>query len=288
MLFTDIVRITSCFNNLFTFLCQHGVLAAQQVCVCGTPMVLKERSGIQDGHSWRCSNKDCRKWRSIRYGSFFEGSHISVIKWVQAIFLWSIDEPNKKIETLTGISLHTIVHMLTAIRSVCSNSLQANPVLLGGAGIIVEIDESMFGHKQKYHRGRVCKAPWVFGMVERETGRAVLVRVPNRVRATLLNVIQRHIRPGTSIYSDEFTPYRTLHQLGYIHLAVNHSKNFVDPNTGVHTNTIEGIWSVVKRKFKRMSGTPYQHLPGYLDEFMWRRRHDDHFVAILEDMAAGF
>ena len=126
MLFTDIVRITSCFNSLFTFLCQHDVLAAQQVCVCGTPMVLKERSGIQDGHSWRCSNKDCRKWRSIRYGSFFEGSHISVIKWVQVIFLWSIDEPNKKIETLTGISLHTIVQMLTAIRSVCSNSLLLN------------------------------------------------------------------------------------------------------------------------------------------------------------------
>ena len=112
--------------------------------------------------------------------------------------------------------------------------------------------------------------------------------IVNKLHRKKLNVIQRHIRPGTSIYSDEFTPYRTLHQLGYIHLAVNHSKNFVDPNTGVHTNTIEGIWSMVKRKFKRMSGTPYQHLPGYLDEFMWRRRHDDHFVAILEDMAAGF
>ena len=74
----------------------------------------------------------------------------------------------------------------------------------------------------------------------------------------------------TSIYSDDFTSYRTLHQLGYIHLAVNHSKPFVDPNTGVHINNIEGLWSVVKWKFKRMNGTPYQNLPGYLDEFMWR------------------
>ena len=47
----------------------------------------------------------------------------------------------------------------------------------------------------------------------------------------------------------------------------------------LHHKKVVGRWSV---------HTPYQHLPGYLDEFMWRRRHDDHFVAILEDMAAGF
>jgi len=54
---------------------------------------------------------------------------------------------------------------------------------------------------------------------------------------------------------------------------VNHSKNFVDPVTGAHTNTIEGLWNQVKKKLKRMSGTFKDKLPGYLDEFNWQRQY---------------
>ena len=48
---------------------------------------------------------------------------------------------------------------------------------------------------------------------------------------------------------------------------VNHSENFVDPVTAAHTNTIEGFWSKVKKKLKRMSGTFRDKPAGYLDEF---------------------
>ena len=77
---------------------------------------------------------------------------------------------------------------------------------------------------------------------------------------------------------------------GYIHLTVNHSKNFVDPFTGVHTNTVEGLWSAVKRKLKRMNGTRYDRIPEYLDEFMWKRQFNqgDRFLAIIQDIAAGY
>ena len=52
---------------------------------------------------------------------------------------------------------------------------------------------------------------------------------------------------------------------------VNHSENFVDPYTGAHTNTIEGLWNAVKKKLKRMCGTFKHQLPSYLDEFNWQR-----------------
>ena len=120
-------------------------------------------------------------------------------------------------------------------------------------------------------------------MVERGCGRALTFRVPNRTRETLVTgLIQQFVEPGTTIISDKFSPYFNLNHVGYVHLMVNHSENFVDPYTGAHTNTIEGLWSQVKRKLKAMNGTLRSQLPGYLDEFNWRKLYGgDHFENIL-------
>jgi len=55
--------------------------------------------------------------------------------------------------------------------------------------------------------------------------------------------------------------------------TVNHSVNFVDPGTGLHTNSVENLWRCAKDKFKRMHGTSDAHIASYLDEFLWRHRH---------------
>ena len=53
------------------------------------------------------------------------------------------------------------------------------------------------------------------------------------------------------------------------HMVVNHSIHFVNPVTGVHTNSVESYWNRVKRKLKHMKGCHRHQLPLYLDEFMW-------------------
>ena len=94
----------------------------------------------------------------------------------------------------------------------------------------------------------------------------------NRTRETLVTrLVQEFIQPGTVILSDKFSPYFNLNDIGYTHLMVNHSENFVDPYTGAHTNTIEGVWNAVKKKLKRMCGTFKHQLPTYLDEINWQR-----------------
>ncbi|CAF1296695.1 unnamed protein product, partial [Rotaria sp. Silwood1] len=142
-------------------------------------------------------------------------------------------------------------------------------------GHIVQIDESCFG-KRKYQRGRLLNSQWVFGGIDIVTKQCFAVPVDNREAATLLPIIQEYVLPDTTIHSDEWKAY---HNLGrnpdYVHLTVNHSLNFVDRTTGVHTQKIENTWMLVKRKHKKQVGFSRTLLESYLKEFMWRQEFGD-------------
>ncbi|KAL4121095.1 hypothetical protein QTP88_013669 [Uroleucon formosanum] len=80
----------------------------------------------------------------------------------------------------------------------------------------------------------------------------------NRNATILLAIIKEWIKPGTTIISDCWKAYNTLNNEGYTHMTVNHSLHFKDPETGVHSNTIESSWrhskhpcriTVVKKTF---------------------------------------
>ena len=117
----------------------------------------------------------------------------------------------------------------------------------------------------------------MFGMVDTSQTPAlgVMVMVQRRDAATLLPIIQQHVRPGTVVWSDEWAAYRRVQQLAPVaqHSTVNHSIHFIDPTTQVHTQNIESYWNRVKTKFKRMKGVQHTMLDSYMDEFMWRERH---------------
>ena len=99
----------------------------------------------------------------------------------------------------------------------------------------------------------------------------------------MLKVIRRNVVPGTIIWTDEWRGYNNLQRNGYGHETVNHSQEYVDPNTGVHTNNIEARWNACKAKFRARWGTRRHLIPGYLDEYMWRCRRapSDYFSHIL-------
>jgi len=136
---------------------------------------------------------------------------------------------------------------------------------LGGPNKIVEVDESKFG-RRKYHRGHLVKDHWVFGGIERESGRTFLVPVPDRTTDTLVAIIRDWIEPGTTVISDCWFVYRNLESQGFTHRTVYHSIHFVDPDTGAHTNTIESTWRAVKVFLSQYNrGEDYEyHLAQYM------------------------
>ena len=126
------------------------------------------------------------------------------------------------------------------------------PSLKGVVGVTVEIDESKWGYKRKYNRGRLVKESiWIFGIIERSTGKVDLITCSARSARELIPKINRVVLPGTSIMSDEWAAYRSLSQQEYHHTTINHTENFVDPVTGCHTQTIESFWANSKVHFKK-------------------------------------
>ena len=145
-----------------------------------------------------------------------------------------------------------------------------------------------------YEEMRNCKVVHChnFGIVDTSTTPATgyLRMVNRRDAATLLPIIQNVIQPGSIIHSDQWRAYHGIQQqLGLQHRTVNHSLNFVDPGTGVHTQHIESYWNKCKGRFKTMHGTTIGKLPSYLDEFMWwdrfGRTHQDCFDNIQRHIA---
>ena len=113
---------------------------------------------------------------------------------------------------------------------------------IGGPGKLVEIDESKFG-KRKYRIFRSRINVWILGIC-RESGELFIVECPRnkRDKNTLIPIIRQHVAEGTHIITDCWKAYFCLPNFGYTHSAVNHSKNYVKPNTDgiVHTHGIDG------------------------------------------------
>ena len=99
-----------------------------------------------------------------------------------------------------------------------------------------------------------------------------LCRVEDRSSATLLPLRVANIEPGSIRMSDEWRSYRQIVNLPqqYSHLTVNHSYNFVDPQTGAHTQGVESMWRSCKCWNMIECGTRRECLDSYLSEFMWR------------------
>lgn len=180
--------------------------------------------------------------------------------------------------------------MMYTLRKICSSSIHKHYESLVFGGDVecisnVEIDEACFGKKRKNNKGDVHKKQWVFGITERNTNKVLFKLVDNRTKKTLLPIILKHISKNAILHHDDWPSYRKLSNLGFSDLVVNHTKGFKGPG-GACTNTIEGLWGVMKQRIIRMHGLMMSKLDLYLDEYVFRYYHKDNMLnALLESMS---
>ncbi|SRR5579884_2849076 len=212
-------------------------------------------------------------------GTIFEKSSTPLRLWFHAMFQMGSTKCGisaKQIQRETGVTYKTAWRMFKQIRTLMSEDLQLE-------GEAVEIDETYYGGVRKGQRGRPLRGDTkkmpIVGVVERK-GRVVAKTVDTVGSATLLGVVREHVLPESTIYSDEHRGYDGIKGLrrsddstrnaGYQHYRIHHSsKVYVMGN--VHTNCVEGFWSLIKRG---IGGTHHavsqRYLQTYLDEYAFR------------------
>lgn len=222
-------------------------------------------------HGHRC--KDCREDFTVRHGTIFEKSRLSLVKWLYAIYL--VQTSRKSVSSLQlskelDITQKTAWFLLHRIREACK---QGDWKLAN----VTEVDETYFGGKErnkhnnkkrKQGRGPVGKQA-VIGARERG-GNVKAKAISNTDGKTLKGFIHENVEPGSTVFSDDHRGYLGLGRDNYHHQSVKHSaKEYV--NGMCHTNGIESVWALIKRGY---TGTFHhfsmKHCQRYVDEFTFR------------------
>ncbi len=254
----------ACLDWLQKYLYPEGIYCK----VCGE---VTKHHRVKSRPSYSCDR--CGHHEHPMAGTIYQDTRTPLRLWFHAVFLMAQTRCGisaKQLQREIGVTYKTAWRMFKQIRLLLSedgDEPMAGPV---------EADETYIGGKRRGDkRGRAGpgshKVP-VFGMVERGA-RVMAVTVPNVRKVTLMPHVESRVLPSSTIYTDELKSYDGLRRQGYRHHRVNHSER-IYVSGDVHTNTIEGFWSLLKRS---IGGTNHavssKYLQSYLDEYTYRYNH---------------
>jgi len=215
-------------------------------------------------------------------GTILEHSSTPLRTWFHAFFLMANTRCGisaKQLQRETGVTYKTAWRMFKQVRTMLAD----NDTLEGSS---VEVDDAYFGGKRRGKRGRGAEAKTVVIAAVQRQGRVRAKVVKNLRKSTVTAFVIETIKPNSTLYTDEFLSYKGIGKLGYDHQQIEHNaKIYVKGD--VHTNNIEGFWSLVKRGIDGVyHKVNREYLQSYLNEYAFRynRRKDEKpmFWAFLE------
>jgi len=204
-------------------------------------------------------------------GTIFEKSTTPLRIWFQAMYLMGSTRCGisaKQIQRETGVTYKTAWRMFKQIRLLLSEDVHLE-------GSSIEMDEMFVGGKRRQRTmydpsNKTC----VVGMVERK-GRVRAVIADDNSRKSLHDIAKEYILPKSTVFTDDLASYHGLEKHDYEHKRINHSQGIYVLGD-VHTNTIEGFWSLVKRGIGGVyHSVSKKYLQTYLDEYSFRYNHRD-------------
>lgn len=218
---------------------------------------------------WRC--RSCKGQFTVTKGTVFEDSHVPLTKWLLALYLLAASKKGMsahQIHRMLKVKYQTAWFMMHRLRY----AMSVDPMASKLRGVI-EMDETYLGGKRKGKNGRApsdTRKAMVVALVERG-GRARAFPMARVTSADVRKAIKQHVDPLQSELMTDEAGFYGGDKLGRIpHFTVTHGDGEYVRGR-VHTNTIDGFWSLFKRG---IVGTFHhigtEHLEKYADEFAFR------------------
>jgi transposase-like protein len=220
---------------------------------------------------WNC--KDCKQQFTVKVGTIFEDSPLSLTKWLPAV--WMICNAKNGISSCElarslGVTQKSAWFMLHRIREAMRDGefkmcgeVEADETFIGAKA------RNMHAHKwEKFKSTNRAHQIAVAGLLERtserKASRVKLKVVKNVKRAVVQPNVRENVAAGSEVFTDALLSYDGLSD-AYVHNVIDHAVAYVDGK--IHTNGLENFWSLLKRTLKGtyVCPAPY-HLARYLDE----------------------
>lgn len=242
-------------------------------------MILEGYNQWKDRYCLRCRNYHCRARQSVKDGSFFADSHLSLHQQIQLLILFVGEVSQAESARVVQASYNSVSDFFNRCRQRYDEEILDEPIVFEDNGIY-EIDEAQIRHV-RVDGDLFLPIVWVAGILERETGMVNLYRVIHRNFQELLPPINNNIPMGSLIFSDELPTYNPLYGEGslYLHHTVNHSageyarEDFIEGwgAVNVHINTMEGMWTNLRTKLKFATRRNLAYIDLILHESMYRK-----------------
>jgi transposase-like protein len=216
--------------------------------------------------------RECEKPFSVTVGTVFEASHVPLHKWVYAVHLLTASKKgisSHQLMRMLGVSYKTAWFMSHRIRE---GMRPATLTPMGGGGKAVEVDETYIGRqeghgvdKTGYHNKNM-----VLTLVERG-GSARSFHTGGHSIADIVPIVRQNVRRESDLMTDKAHHYKAVGKEFASHGSVAHERGEYWKPGEIHTNTVEGYYSIFKRGMKGIyQHCSEKHLHRYLSEFDFR------------------
>ncbi|XP_029639343.1 uncharacterized protein LOC115214311 [Octopus sinensis] len=292
--FFDLIPQTNTNEVAITWLAKHRLISNCVKCsTCSNLCTLVDHPEDIDGKRWKCDLDSFTQ--SVRIGSIFEDSDVSLTTFIWLMYMWSREHLNSEIAHETKVNVNTIDDLCQYIRELLEGFLEDHPTELGddppeiggfdsqtGKPKVVEIDVTTIS-KPKPNGKKHVKGYKVFGGIERGSEKCFLVPIEHRNKEAFEAAIVRWVLPGTHIVSGVWAEYLQISQIQqgiYTHDYIN----LIERDSENQTSDIDRMWLRVKGKLRRKHLTSDKAVfQSLLAEFIWRShfKKDNKFAALI-------
>uniref|UniRef100_A0A1B6DZD9 ISXO2-like transposase domain-containing protein n=1 Tax=Clastoptera arizonana TaxID=38151 RepID=A0A1B6DZD9_9HEMI len=279
--------------EVIKWLQELGLLAKS--CNCSSlncDSVVLAPSNCNDGYVWVCSNKKHNFKKSIRKGTWFEGTRLAMEEVIIILYFWIHEFSQVQVRQELHIT-ESILTYYSYCREVAVDVMINNSIKIGGKNQVVEIFVSKFSRRKTSAGRKKSEDQWVYCGVElgKSLGRCFMLPVDIHYTSTFISVIKNFVLSESTVYCECLNIYKNFDDQGLKDLCADHSVTLTDNLNKciVKGNKVQGLWNLLKPNLPNYNRQQDNAMfTGYLGEYLYRKRIrdcSDKFLQFLNDIA---